>query len=290
MPEPAAAENRVATQEMLRKVPIAFLLMIAFPLWVSASFLNVCPFPTSAERYFVTRVLEAKHLVFNRDMGATSFVFQFAKGDSMKIVCPSSRSLMASPAERGGLTIVLKSASGNVEIRSGMLDRWIALPGNGGKVALVFERDGLGEKVFAIDALTVFCKSADHAQAEAGKAIGLVEVNHLCLPKKDLTAKGAETTFLCSFREEDSYRVRVVGVNGAATTTFLGNVFKLGEEFALQPLVLDAPSPLPASGSGIATFGFAFAEVASVKGLHSYHIDIDRIPLHSTWESSTQDR
>ncbi len=275
---------------MRKKVAIAVIVVIAFTGMVFATVI-LRPSPSmNPDRFHVSKVLQATGLVFGKDLGPTAFILQLQAGDSIKIDCGSCASLLGSASAHSGMSLVFKYKDGQTVIDRSNLGKWIGQPVRGGKVALVFTRDDLGERYLHVPSLVIFRKAAAVAQIEAGLSIGLLEVSNLCLPKSDPGSRGAQTAFFFPFREDDNYFVQVIGSSGQHQLSIIDNVFKVGEEFASQPIVAGKVTRLPAQGTANSLFGFEFAEASSTKGMNAYHIDIDRIPLRSAGESSMQDK
>ncbi len=267
---------------------IAVMAFFAFALSASASNAACHAGDDVTDRFYVARVLRATHLLFEKNNAATTFVFQFDKNDSVKIDCEECMPWLQNVAGRGKLLMELKGNAGNTTITADLLGKWLPLPINGGKFALTIGRDGFGERLLIIGALSIMRKMNIIDGAVAGKAISLAQIRDLHLPKVDAGFGAAVTTLYFSFKDEDSYRLAVVDpIGGQRVVT---SVFKTGEEFAKQPCTLSSLAALPSDGKGHGVYGFEFAEAASVKGSNSYHISIDRIPLNSTGESIPQDK
>jgi hypothetical protein len=275
---------------MYKKVAIAVIVAIAFTEMVCATVILRPSTGKNPDRFHVAKVLQATGLVFGKDLGPTAFIFQLQPGDSIKIDCGSCASLLGSGATLSGMSLVFKYKNGETVIDRSNLGKWIGQPVPSGKVALVFTRNDLGERYLHVPSLAIFRKAAAVAQTEAGVPIGLLEVSNLCLPKSDAGTTRDKTAFFFPFRADDQYSVQETGSNGQHPLSIIGNVFKVGEEFASQPIVAGKVTRLPAQGTTNSLFGFEFAEVSSTKGMNAYHIDIDRIPLRSAGESSMQDK
>lgn len=283
-------EIRVATIVMCKNLVIAIVFLLAIVGMARARGLQEVHLLPSGERYFVSRILDASHLVLQRDMGETSFILRVSAGDSMKIDCNDCKHLMGDGKSLGRLSMQIKSPSGAEDISSQAFGHWMRVPISVGKIGIVFQRDGFGERFLVVNAVTISLKTSVANQHEAGKSLRMLEVNHLYLPKHAPSAFANETIFKMAYKQEDSYLVTVNSLNTRSTVAVVGSVFKQGEEFAQQPVTFSAPAPLPSSGEGSGLFGFSFSEVSAVKGMDFYHINIDRIPLHSTWEHSSQDK
>lgn len=279
-------ENQDATEEMRSKVAIAVICVFAFAVQAFANNPVGAKIESCADRYFVSKVLEAKDLVFSKEIAKTTFAFEFAAGDFIQIGCDGCAEWL-DRQERGIVSVQLTSKLGNREMSRADLDQWIVLP-QGGKVAVVFQRDGYGERLLHLKALTVLRKSLNADVVVAGKTIGLVEVHQLCLPKIESGIGRRSTCFFLDFKGLDHYQVKVVDGNGSQEVE--GYVFKSGEEFAKKPIVFDSVAEMPSIDDAGGLFGFEFAEPTEAKGLHFYHIDIDRIPARSAGESSTLDK
>lgn len=283
--------NREATLKMRRKEAIALMIVFALASMAFATGNACLRSGIEDDRYFVSKILDASNLVFNKDVKATTFIFNLSAGDSLKINCEDCAVMMSNGAANGHLGLRLKYAGADRGLDKSQFGRWLGVDGRGGKVAVVFERDGLGEKWLAVKSLTVLRKSAGLASDQGGVALGLLEVNQLCLRMLNPKPGIPPTTFHASFRAQDSYQVKLSSSFGTPTAPVLGAVYQKGEEFAKKPLAIGEISPVPASGGDeIVWLGFEFAETPSAKGLDCYHINIDRIPLHSAGEASTQSR
>jgi hypothetical protein len=269
---------------------ITIMMMIAFATQAIAQHPAASSAPSKEERYFVSRILDVRHLILAKGVGPTALIYFFAPGDSVKVECKSCAAMIDDRDAHGSLSMQIKSASGEVAISRSSLGTWMGLTPNGGKMALVITREGFGKRLISLEALSIYRKTSAAAQSTAGEPIGLLEVSNLALPKFQAASAGAQTVFYLSFKDNENYFAKVVGANGTPSPDLIGSVCKVGEEFAKRPLSLEKASQLPARGDGHSAFAFAFAQSPSAKGFDYYHIEIDRIPQRSAGESSSQDR
>lgn len=232
-------------------------------------------------RISVERVLEATNLSFHKDVGQTSIIFQFAPDDSIKIECEDCILRMAGGDDKGGMSMKLQSIDKTEPLKVTSFNRWIRLNSSNGKLGIVFERDGVGEKVLNIRSLKVLRKTRSPYLDEGGVAMGLLDINNLYVDKltKDNTA--IQTTFFFKLKAADKIKVDIIGANGAVPANLICSFYKIGEEYDKKPMMTGSEIPVPAIDGGQDLFGFEFAHIKDVKGVNAYHLDIARIPLHT---------
>jgi hypothetical protein len=272
---------------MRKKVAIAVSCVFALVIQAFATTSNDGTGRNETDRYFVRRVLEVQDLLLSKDVDQTAFTFEFTSGDYIQVACEGCAEWL-DRAERGYVSLQLMSAAGNTELHKADLGQWVAVPDAGGRIALVFKRDGVGERYLHLESLSILRKTQSAAVAVAGKPVGLVAVNQLCLPRLQPGATNHPTRFFLPFKGQDQYKVQVTGGHGA--TPVVGYVFKTGEEFAKQPIAYGQAVTVPTTDALSTQFGFEFAEATATKGAYFYHIDIDRIPARNAGEPSPQDR
>jgi hypothetical protein len=275
---------------MSKSLAIAILSVFAFAYQAVAT---VALSPTSGpgdDRYFVSRLFDARQIVLNKNAEPTAFIFTAAPGDSIKVACEGHASWLGNDADKNTMYMKVKSAEGETSLLLHDLGKWIALPTQGGKVALILGHASFGERQIALKSLSLFRKSVENAVPPVGITSKILEVNNLALPKVAPASKTTATVFFLGLRDEDQYRVQAAGSLGTAHQTMVGYVFKTGEEFAKQPIAMGTPTALPANGKSNSLFGFGFSELPDSKGTNYYHIDIDRIPMGTAGQPSMQDR
>jgi hypothetical protein len=240
-------------------------------------------------RVSVERVLEAVNLNFNKEIGQTSLIFQFAPEDSIKIECEDCILRIANPEEKGGMTMALQSIDGSTKLLPTSFNRWMRISSSNGKVGIVFDRDGFGEKVLTVRSLKVLRKTRSPFLDVGGMPMGLLDVNNLYIDKltKDNTA--IQTTFFFKLKTDDKVQVDIIGSNGAVPANLVCSMYKTGEEYDKKPIATGSQIIVPTIDGGQDRFGFEFAHIKDVKGVNAYHLDISRIPLHSAGFKNIED-
>jgi hypothetical protein len=275
---------------MSKSLAIAIVFILAFASQAIASEFFDPRLDLGDDRYFVTRLFDMTQVALLRNVEPTAFIFSSAQGDSVKIVCEGSNPWFGNDVAQNEISIVIKTAQSQDTLRQADLGRWIAVPPQGGKAAILVGRKNFGEKQIVLKSMVVFCKSVVSRLPLASTTTRMLEINHLSLPKAASSAKSASTVFFITLKEDDQYKVQLAGSQGLNQPTAIGYVFKTGEEFAKQPLAIGVATSLPASGKGSGLFGFEFSELPNSKGTNDYHIGIDRIPMGTTGQPSTQNR
>lgn len=232
-------------------------------------------------RVSVERVLEAFNLNFHKDVGQTSIIFQFAPEDSIKIECEDCILRMANAEDKGGLLMKLQSIDKTEALKPSSFGQWLRINSSNGKVGLVFERDGVGEKVLNIRSLKVLRKTRSPFLDEGGLPMGLLDVNNLYIDKLTKDNTEIQTRFLFKLKSDDKIKVDIIGSNGAVPANLICSVYKTGEEYDKKPMATGVEIPVPTIDGGQDLFGFEFAHIKDVKGVNAYHLDIYRIPLHT---------
>ncbi|MFN8393819.1 MAG: hypothetical protein U0176_04010 [Bacteroidia bacterium] len=232
-------------------------------------------------RISVERVLEAFNLNFHKEIGQTSIIFQFAPEDSIKIECEDCLLRMANSEDKGGLAIKLQSIDKTEVLKPSAFGQWLRINSSNGKVGLVFERDGVGEKVLSIRSLKVLRKTRSPFLDEGGVPMGLLDVNNLYIDKLTKDNTEIQTRFLFKLKSDDKIKVDIIGSNGAVPANLICSVYKTGEEYDKKPMATGVELNVPPIDGGQDLFGFEFAHIKDVKGVNAYHLDIYRIPLNT---------
>ena len=235
-------------------------------------------------RVTVERIMEAYNLRFSREVSQTSIIFQLVPGDSIKIECADCPLAMGDGEDtKGYLGMMMQSLDGVTRLDRLSFNRWIKVKSSNGKFGLVFERDGLGEKIINISALRMWRKTRKPSSDIAGIPVSVVDVNNLYIDKltKDNTLE--QTTFYFKLKSEDQVLVEIKGVNGAVPENIVCQVYKEKEEFDKTPIKSATLLPVPKVDGGSDRFAFEFAHIKEdIKGVNTYHIDIFRTPARST--------
>jgi hypothetical protein len=235
-------------------------------------------------RVTVERIMEAYNLRFNREVSQTSIIFQLVPGDSVKIECADCPVAMGDgETTKGYMGMLMQSLDGVTRLDRNSFNRWLKVKSSNGKFGLVFERDGLGEKIINISALRMWRKTRKPSSDEAGIPVSVVDVNNIYIDKltKDNTLE--QTTFYFKLKSEDQVLVDIKGVNGAVPENLICQVYKEKEEFDKTPIKTGTLIPVPKVDGGADRFAFEFAHIKEdIKGVNTYHIDIYRTPARST--------
>ncbi len=235
-------------------------------------------------RQIVERVMDGHNLKFNREIGQTSIIFQLAPQDSVRIVCPDCAKLMPQePGDtKGSLLIFLRSIDEVKQIEPDMLDKWIKVKSSNGKLGIVFERDGYGEKIVGVKQIRIWRKTKTPFRDVQGVPSKVVDVNNIYIDKLDVENPDGQMKFSVKLRSEDQVNVVLKGVYGTLPENVVCNVFKKGEDFDKTPIEVGAPFAAPTINGGSDQFFFEFSHIEGIKGVNTYHIDVDRIPAHTS--------
>lgn len=231
-------------------------------------------------RVLVLNVLEATNLNFNKEIGQTSIIFQFAPQDSMLIECEDCITHIAN-YERGGIRMNTQSLDGETPLSTNSFGRYIPINSSNGKVGIVFSRNGIGEKVLSVRNIKVLRKTRYPNLDVGGEPMGLLDINNLYIDKLTKDNTESQTTFFFKIKADDKIKVDIIGANGAVPGNLISSIYKTGEEYDKKPIATGAELAAPPIDGGQDRFGFEFAHIKDVKGVNAYHLDIARIPLHS---------
>lgn len=232
-------------------------------------------------RVSVERVLEAMNLNFHKDIGQTSIIFQFAPEDSIRIECEDCILRIANPEDKGGMKISLQSIDGTTKLVPSSFNRWLRISSSNGKVGIVFERDGFGEKVLDIRSLKVLRKTRSPFLDIGGVPMGILDVNNLYIDKLTKENTEVQTTFFFKLKTDDKIQADIIGSNGAVPANLVCSLYKTGEAYDKKPIATGTQLVVPNIDGGQDRFGFEFAHIKDVKGVNAYHLDISRIPLNT---------
>ena len=235
-------------------------------------------------RQIVERVMDGYNLKFNREIGQTSIIFQLAPQDSVRIVCPDCAKLMPQDAgdTKGSLLIFLRSIDEVKQIEPDMLDKWIKVKSTNGKLGIVFERDGYGEKIVGVRQIRIWRKTRAPFRDIQGVPFKSVDVNNIYIDRLNVENPDGQMKFSVKLRSEDQVNVSLKGVYGTLPENVVCNVFKQGEDFDKTPIEVGAPFAAPSISGGSDQFFFEFSHIEGIKGVNTYHIDVDRIPAHTS--------
>jgi hypothetical protein len=232
-------------------------------------------------RVSIELFLEAFNLNFHKEIGQSSIIFQFAPEDSIQIKCEDCILRIANPEEKGGMNISLQSIDGTTKLMPTSFNRWIRISSSNGKVGIVFDRDGFGEKVLSIRSLKVLRKTRSPFLDVGGQPMGLLDVNNLYIDKLTKDNTSVQTTFFFKLKTDDKVQVDIIGANGAVPANLVCSMYKTGEEYDKKPIATGSQLVVPTIDGGQDRFGFEFAHIKDVKGTNAYHLDISRIPLNT---------
>ncbi len=239
------------------------------------------PVKSQDSRVSVERVLEAQNLNFSKEIGQTSIIFQFAPEDSIRIECEDCILRIANAEDKGGMSIGLQSIDGKTKLLPTSFNRWMRISSSNGKVGIVFERDGFGEKILSVRSLKVLRKTRSPNMDIGGEPMGLLDVNNLYIDKLTKDNTEIQTTFFFKLKTDDKVQVDIIGANGAVPGNLVCSLYKTGEEYDKKPIATGSQLIVPNIDGGQDRFGFEFAHIKDIKGVNAYHLDISRIPLHT---------
>ncbi len=229
------------------------------------------------------RILDIYNIRFNKEVGETSIIFQLDPGDSIMVACPDCiRYLPNEENTKGTMTLSIRSIDGTYQYAENDFDEWIKIRSSNGKIGLVFQRDGFGEKILLVRSLRMWRKTKKSFRDVAGESQPVLDINNLYIDKLLKDATEVQTKFALTLKSEDQLSVKVVGVNGAAPGNMVCNQYKEDEEWDKSPIEFGAPFPVPSVDGGRDRFYFEFSHIEGIKGVNTYHIDIERIPARTT--------
>lgn len=235
------------------------------------------------QRQIVERILEAYNVKFNKEAEPTVMVFQLDPADSVQIVCPDC--MLNLPSEdntKGTLRMYLRSRDATYELQASDFEKWIKVKSSNGKLGLVFERDGFGEKNLLVRQVKMWRKTRTPYRDVASEPMPWLDVNSLYIDKLVKDAAGDQTRFALNMKSLDQIIVDIKGINGAAPGNLVCNQYKEGEEWDKTPVAIGAPVPLPEVDGGKDRFFYEFSHIEGIKGVNTYHIDVTRIPAYTT--------
>lgn len=235
-----------------------------------------------SERVAVNEIMSAYNLKFNKDVAKTVIVFQLDPADSVQIQCDECPRYMPSEDNtKGTLDLSLETIDATKYLKTGSFDRWIKVKSSNGKIGLVFTRDGFGEKNIKIPLVKVWVKTKKPTRDEAGVPASVLDVNSVYIDRLLKDAPEDQLRFVIPMKSEDQVQVTIKGVNGVSPDNLVCNQYKQGEEFDKSPIEVGAPYPLPEVEGGKDLFHFEFSHIEGIKGVNTYHLNVDRIPAHS---------
>lgn len=236
-----------------------------------------------SQRLTPERIFEAYNIRYNKEIGETSIIFQLEPTDSVQIECPDCIRYMPNDEQlKGTMTVSLRSIDGVYQLQESDFGEWIKIRSSNGKIGLVFTRDGFGEKNLLVRSLKMWRKTIKPTRDEAGVPARVLDINNLYIDKLLKDATEVQTRMVMNFKSDDQITVGVKGVNGAAPENLVCNQYKEGEEWDKTPLEFGSPFPVPTVDGGKSRFYFEFSHIEGIKGVNTYHIDIDRVPARST--------
>lgn len=236
-----------------------------------------------SQRQIVERILEGYNLKFNKEAEQTSIIFLLDPADSVRIVCPDCMTNLPSEDNtKGTMRMYLRSIDATYPLQESDFDKWIKVKSSNGKLGLVFERDGYGEKNILIRQVKMWRKTKKPYRDVAGEPMPMLDVNSLYIDKLLKDAAGEQTRFAINMKSLDQIEVGIKGINGAAPENLVCNQYKEGEEWDKTPVAAGAPVPLPEVDGGKDRFFYEFSHIEGIKGVNTYHIDVTRIPAFTT--------
>jgi hypothetical protein len=249
---------------------------------------NPCFGKLPDNRVYVARVLQANHLKLSKDSQPTAFVFQFEQGDSLRIECADCQTRIKNSDGKGIVAFTLATAAQKLILKPEMLGKWLPVNSENGKLGLLFERNGMGERVLSIQSVIVTRKSRTSVADVAGVPHGLLEVSNFYLDGHGKLDEGAKSTFFFKMRPDDMVKLEIVGIDYPSTNGVGCYLFRDGEEFAKRPLMAGVATPTSGGTSNLDLYGIEFAHNKDVKQGQHYHLSVARIPAANPKTSSTK--
>lgn len=233
-------------------------------------------------RIEVERVMEAYNLRFHKEVPQSSIIFQFARGDSIRVQCLDCQTYWGKDGtDKGGLDVSLRSIDAETEMVPSMYDRWLPINSSNGKIGIVFKRDGLGEKNLLVKTLLVSRKTRSPQRDEAGVPVPLMDFNDLYIDRLTKDNTKGQTRFVFKLKKDDKVSVDVKGMNGADPGTLVALQYKEKEDFDKTPISFGPPVAAPPIDGGADRFFYEFSHIEEVKGVNVYHVDVNRIPART---------
>ena len=216
--------------------------------------LGACGNAAFSQDIVVERVLDFQDLRLLKGQAATSFILDVAAGDSIKVECPACvQQLNLAAKSGGGLALQLESDGRKRKLGVADLGQWLPAGSKGGKLALIFLRDALGEKTMTLSQFKLSRKSKAIANKANPKM--LVKVNNLYIGVQSGKVNPPTTCFV-KMKTGESIAVNVADLSGSESTDVVVQVYR--EVFDKQPLDPGAKFVAPTTKAGGEQFGVEF--------------------------------
>lgn len=255
-------------------------------VWMGSA--GLCMGSSPDNRVFVERILQAKNIYFAKEGRPTAFVFQFHAGDSLRIECADCPTRIKNADKKGVIAMQLASSGRNVPLRADAIGKWLPAGSESGKLGLVLTRNGSGERLLGIGALTVTRKSKFMEKDVPGASMGILEVNNLFLDGYAKETENAKSSFVFKLRTDDLLRLDVNGIDRTGTAGVDCNLSRVGEGFAKEPLAIAIPTAIPGGNGNHDLYEIEISHNKDVKSGHHYHLSVARITATAAGTSSTK--
>jgi hypothetical protein len=249
---------------------------------------NPCFGHSTDNRVFIERILQATNLQFAKDSRPTAFIFQCAVGDSIRIECADCQTRIKNADGKGKVNLALTSSLEKRVVQVEQFGKWLPVISDNGKLGLIFERNGNGERMLSVNALTVTRKTRSALAEIPGKPLGLLEVNNLLLDGYEKAMEGKSPSFFFKLRSDDQVKLDLVGIDRSMTDGVGCYFFRVGEEFAKKPIAIGSSIPVSGGTNNHDVYGFAIAHNKDVKQGQLYHLSITRTPASTPNTSSAR--
>lgn len=227
---------------------------IGLRLLVCCTMLVACCNVAFSQDILVERILDFQDLRMLKGQAATSFILDVAVGDSIKVECPACAQQMNLAAKSGGgLALQLESDGRKRKMGVADLGHWLPAGSKGGKLALIFLRDALGEKVITLHQFKLSRKTKVLASKTNPKM--LLKVSNLYIGEQNGKANPPTTCFV-KMKTGESLAVNVADMSGSESTHVAVQVYR--EVFDKQPLDPGAKFVAPTTKAGGEQFGVEF--------------------------------
>lgn len=257
-----------------------------FIFWMGTE--NPCFGTLTDNRVYIERILQATNLKFGKESRPAAFVFQFSEGDSLRIECADCQTRMRNVDGKGAVSLTLASSLEKRLLTAEMLGKWLPVVSENGKLGLLFERNGSGERLLTIGAITLTRKSRVASVDVPGKSTGLLEVNNFYLAGHDMALEGKSSTFFFKLRSDDQVKLDLVGIDRSAIDGVGCYLFRMGEEYAKKPIKVGSAMTTSGGNSNHDLYGIEITHNKDVKQGQHYHLSVAKISASNPSTSSTK--
>lgn len=227
-------------------------------------------------RVYVDRIFQAANLHFAKEKTQSALVFQLSPGDSIRIDCHDCLRNLQVTSETGRLGISLNGTGKSQAFQPAMIGCWLPVQSGNGRIGVVFERDGFGEKWISIASLSILRKSKLNFTELVRTSTLLLEATQFCLGGPKENDPSASTKLFFKLRGSDQIQVDLLAADGHLAKDVACSIFRNGEEFAKKPLAMGSYVSPSADQESIELYGFELSQAGDVGPLARYHLKVSR--------------